>query len=450
MPLGLPTTKASTNPSHPTCYIRPLSLSLSPIRPLPIHPSHPSALSPSFLSTHPIAAMASSSRARRDQRESEDMARTLRVAGDMSGLTFLDETSLRKYGPEQILSRMLSTKYYISTDLSHARNGLPHLKAAQELGAGMCGVVYALTGTEWAIKLSKPEKADELYRDYCNHIEVEEAFHRLPLAARPAIPIPRTGDWIHPSNEQFWQSYQPRFPTNTPRNYGLISARIFPLPEPVREAVWDHFVPRSASRQALAEKQNKDCLVRVYLGRRQDRTATPNFKLRNFELSINEMEFLRPDTMMYAEVMAATLAFLHWKVALDANDVEFVLGSSPLVKPRATAAEHRQVDKDGARFLGQEFDFTRRAIGLWLLDFNQCKKFTQSQEGLKQMVNGFRWNDPYYPRPGSENTQDQSLWAHFEKVYLEASASLQGPQWMAEAFIKEVKSPVAKKVDSLF
>lgn len=128
--------------------------------------------------------MANPDRARRIQNESEDsvesvtssprsmMAQTLCVAGDMSGLSFLDATSLGKYGPGQILSRMLCTKSYISTDLSDAglnraaQDCLPSPKAAHELGAGMCGVVYVLTGTKWAIQPSKPGKSDQLYEDW--------------------------------------------------------------------------------------------------------------------------------------------------------------------------------------------------------------------------------------------------------------------------------------------
>lgn len=58
------------------------------------------------------------------------MASGLRYAGEMSGLTFLDETTLRQYGPEQLLNRMLSTKSYIST----AAHGFPSLESSRRQG----------------------------------------------------------------------------------------------------------------------------------------------------------------------------------------------------------------------------------------------------------------------------------------------------------------------------
>ena len=63
------------------------------------------------------------------------------------------------------------------------------------------------------------------------------------------------------------------------------------------------------------------------------------FRLRNFDMTVNEMEFLRLDTGLYAETMARTLAIIHWKAKLDANDVEFVFGAAPKIRMRATAAE---------------------------------------------------------------------------------------------------------------
>lgn len=36
------------------------------------------------------------------------------------------------------------------------------------------------------------------------------------------------------------------------------------------------------------------------------------------------------DTSSFAQVMAQTLAILHWKAGVDENDVEFILASAPL------------------------------------------------------------------------------------------------------------------------
>lgn len=103
---------------------------------------------------------------------------------------------------------------------------------------------------------------------------------------------------------------------------------------PVRSAVVDAVFPKliAARKDNLVDNgENKDCLVSLYTGRRiVDRSKTdPNsIKLRNFPLHIDEMERLKPSSELYASVMAQALAIMHWKAGGDANDVEFVLGSS--------------------------------------------------------------------------------------------------------------------------
>lgn len=43
------------------------------------------------------------------------------------------------------------------------------------------------------------------------------------------------------------------------------------------------------------------------------------------------MEFLRLDTHRYATIIVTALAILHWKAHVNADDVEFVLGSAPMI-----------------------------------------------------------------------------------------------------------------------
>ncbi|KAI1259409.1 zinc finger protein-domain-containing protein [Xylariaceae sp. FL1019] len=387
------------------------------------------------------------------------MARHLRIAGDLTGITLFDETALKKYGPKQLLSQMLSTKSYISTTSSAAARdqaayGEPLLQTAREIGKGQCGVVFALIGTPYVLKVPHAGKREELFDDCVNHKKLEEEFNKIEVSKRPDINIPTFGEWIAASNDQFWQSHRQYLPHDIVIDSSLLTTRIFPLPEPVREAIWTQFAPRQLQDSAikeekLAEAQNKDCLVRVYLGRRMDRKESSGFKLRNFELSVNEMEYLRLDTKMYAETMGSTLALLHWKVGVDANDVEFILGSSPHVKKTPSSAEYRAAGIKGVDFISQGIDFTRRSVGLWLIDFNQCKYFTHDHKGLKQLVAGFRWNDPYYPRPDSKDVRDQELWGIFKGAYLEMSGYYSESQGWAERFIAEVEREL-RKVDSLF
>jgi hypothetical protein len=148
---------------------------------------------------------------------------------------------------------------------------------------------------------------------------------------------------------------------------------------------------------------------------------------------------------MYAVTMARTLAVMHWAAGIDANDVEFVLGSSPAINKTAhpSSKELEACDKDSAGKL-YRWDFDHRSISIWLLDFNQCKTFEHDSQGLKQLVDGFWWNDPYYPRPGSKNENDRNLWEVFKKAYLEASDELSGAS-MAKDFIDAVEKSGAKR-----
>ena len=83
-------------------------------------------------------------------------------------------------------------------------------------------------------------------------------------------------------------------------------------------------------RGFLNRDDNRNCLFRIYLGRRATNRTRPasRFGLRNFPLHVNEVEELKLDTAMCARMMAQTLAILHWAAEIDANDVEFVLGGS--------------------------------------------------------------------------------------------------------------------------
>lgn len=43
---------------------------------------------------------------------------------------------------------------------------------------------------------------------------------------------------------------------------------------------------------------------------------------------------------------------------------------------------------------------------------------------MRQAARCFWRNDPYYPRPGAQNEEDQRLWRVFEQRFLETSSSL--------------------------
>jgi hypothetical protein len=395
---------------------------------------------------------------RRDQTRTDDSvvsltesmkslaARGLRYAGDTTGFTFLDETFLKSSGPEQILSRMLSTKSYISTQSTLAgeyqyAHDHPELRRFREIGKGQTGTIWSLTGTIEIIKIPNLGRSDQLYNDHQKHVLIRDSFQRCSLTLRSSINIPENKGWLGPTHDQFWNRNIQFFPDGFERSYGLMAERIFPLPFPVRAAIVDAFAPKDVKRnktEFLALAANKDCLVRLYLGRRSTRSGT--FKLRNFDMTVNEMEYLRLDTAVYAESMAESLAILHWKAGVDANDVEFVLGSSPRVKMSPSVSDIQNASKEEAAALGQAYDFEHRSVGMWLLDFDQCQSFSWDKQGVQQLMKGFYFNDPYYPRPSSKSEKDQMLWVRFKERYLEVSQIITPDSEMPEQFINAVEA----------
>lgn len=172
-----------------------------------------------------------------------------------------------------------------------------------------------------------------------------------------------------PKSNIFWDTFAHCFPAGTKvPYYGLLSERIFPLPLPVRTAIVDALCSKSTRKQKeafLEQSENKDCLVRLYLGRRHDTSKSENIRLRNFPLHVNEMEDLKLNTEMYAVTMARALAVMHWTAGVDANDVEFVLGGSPSNKMIAhpTANEMQVCDPEDVHNL-YHFDYNHRSLSL--------------------------------------------------------------------------------------
>lgn len=298
------------------------------------------------------------------------------------------------------------------------------------------------------MKITNEGKEEQLWNDYCNHADIEEVFMETFSGFRGNINVPTLGNWIGCRNKMFWDEHRRHFPeASVLPTTGFLSERIFPVPLPVRAAIVDAFAPKDVKRSKesfLGQQENKDCLIRVYLGRRQSRPASNTFRLRNFDMTINEMEVLRLDTVLYAETLAETLAIIHWKAKLDANDVEFVFGSAPAQRRRPAAAELRQTNRSDVERLASEVDFRHRSIGIWLLDFDQCKTFAEDEDGVRQLERGFYFNDPYYPRPISEHPQDVALWNVFKKRYLATSAAFTTSE-MPTQFIDAVEAEGRKR-----
>ena len=336
--------------------------------------------------------------------------------------------------PQAKLSRMLSVRSIISTASSFATrrklaqaNGVVGLY--RSIGAGTCGIVYEELGTINAIKLAKANNS-QLWNDYQFHTLVVEKFAATPFASRESLSIPKCLWFASRDDKAWWNEHLHRFPDQArvmiPRDV-LCTERILPLPKELRHAIIDQWCPKALNAKAKAEKTNQDCLVRIYLGRRQTPRSRPlsMFQLRNFNLwvdMIHELNIAQFGDV--AETMGLALGVLHWSVGTDARDVEFVLGSAPTpTEIPLTYAQIRSMPASGSTWKQvKKHNFRRRAVRLWLLDFNQCQTMTRGGAGIAMAVRAFYENDPYFPRPHGANSFEEDLWRIFRTSYEKAGA----------------------------
>ncbi|OQO00355.1 hypothetical protein B0A48_13702 [Cryoendolithus antarcticus] len=301
----------------------------------------------------------------------------------------LDKPFIQQHGFARYLQRLLSMKPFWAA--CEATAAFVHNYAP--IGEGQCGTIYALRNAHDVAKVAKEDKVPSLKQDRRTHERVLATFNNLDkIIVKPAINIPHLVTWIEPEDWAWWDAQgvaeHERAIYSAISSHSLITSRIHPLSESAREALFDYFAPpqlkpEPARSTELAKEKNKDCLIRVYLGRRQPRSPSAMLKLRNFDLMVNEMEDLGLDTAVYAVTMARTLAILHWGVGTDGNDIEFVLGM---------ALQSSQVCD--LPYVGDAALPTQQAMAMWLLDFNQCAFFEHNKAGLKQLVDAFFWNDP--------------------------------------------------------
>jgi len=123
------------------------------------------------------------------------------------------------------------------------------------------------------------------------------------------------------------------------------------------------------------------------------------------------MEDIGLPVQQYAQAMADALATIYWDAKIDANDVEFVL---------APAGTHRDSQTWSSQMLGEH--------KMWILDFDCCNTITLDQAGVEQAAAAFYKNDPFYPRPASDNEADRMLWRVFRSRFLESSRAILGQE----------------------
>lgn len=183
---------------------------------------------------------------------------------------------------------------------------------------------------------------------------------------------------------------------------------------------------------------DEDCLVRPYLGRRtHGARPSRSFTLRNKLLAADQIESIDLPIHEYARVMADTLAVVHRHSKLDASDIEFVLAPA----------------REG------ETAFQSDVLGphrLWVLDFDLVRTIALDESAVERAAQTFLGelcrNDPYYPRPGSENEADVELWKTFSSQFLASSRKVLGNSELPRKLIERIEELGAerrKKLKSL-
>ncbi|KAK1975812.1 zinc finger protein-domain-containing protein [Colletotrichum cereale] len=368
--------------------------------------------------------------------------------------------------PTETLRQYLSRK----TLLDPTASAVTHKEANRErlghqlehIGEGFCATIYNFASTGSVIKQAKGwNKHSELWTDYSAHRLIYSAGSSKGLQ----VCIPQPAYFIAPEHVHTWYTRHraveelPDGPILLTKSTALlISERIPALPSKIREALIDTFCPKDQKVFARMSQNNRNCLLRIYLGRRRANTRVEDdFTLRNFEFTLDKMDMLGVDPVQFVAPIAEALAVMHWAVHCDAFDVEFVLGSPS----RARTGYGPSADKSpsGIRTTwnqepGDETNpqCLEKAVKVWLLDFNQVGKITLDEDGAEKAVRGFWDNDPYYPRPDMEgngsSTVEAKLWGAFKDAYLTTSITLTDDIDLPLKFIKRVEEEGAMRAAS--
>ncbi|KAM3499874.1 hypothetical protein MY10362_006908 [Beauveria mimosiformis] len=311
------------------------------------------------------------------------------------------------------------------------------------VGGGFCGTVWAAASGIIVIKRADGGPGRSLPNEHYIHRRVLNAIREqrrscdarnttdkqdsIEAYGRTKVNIPYNHAFLEQASS-LWPAILPRLPDGFAACEALLSERIPPMNLAVRELLSSHYCPSKHQATLLArDKSSESCLVRPYLGRRRLDLSCGGggpkqrfFSLRNFPLHVDQMEELKLPVEAYATAMADALAFLHWVVKIDANDMEFVLA------PARACAQDDDAQDDATPSIGDEHLFSD-AFGvhsMWILDFDCCRVLEMNEKGMRQAAMSFWRNDPFYPRPGAKNEEDQRLWRVFEQRFLDASSFL--------------------------
>lgn len=179
------------------------------------------------------------------------------------------------------------------------------------------------------------------------------------------------------------------------------------------------------------------------------------FSLRNYKLHLDQIIDLDLQAEEYSQDMADALAVLHWHTRIDAMDIEFVLGSSPVesesVRKILSVEEIKRLPPGASTYeyaTNSRPDFKKRVISLWLVDFDACSDISMNEAGVAKALKAFLETDPYCPRPFTEDIYGEHLWTLFQARYQDTGVKiLRGSSYtyLPEKFIRGVTSSIRSR-----
>lgn len=86
---------------------------------------------------------------------------------------------------------------------------------------------------------------------------------------------------------------------------------------------------------------------------------------------------------------------------------------------------------------------------MWILDFDCCRSLSMDDAGIEQACAAFLNNDPFYPKPGSDERADQELWSILKQGFLEASQVILRRRNLGDSSLAEKLIQRVEEVDSL-
>lgn len=392
------------------------------------------SLSKSYLSEHfqmpssILAEVTSKLSAELDEERNEAIEEQLKALGDSP----------------QLLTTVLSP--YFTTRMPSVPASYRQVKLAAAVGYrvisfGQCGLVFERPGTDYVVKVAKPAYEGGLWADFRAHFRTRQAFEK---EGDTECRVPKIYSYVPKRNNRWWNENRPFFydvhqslvlPSNS-----LITERILPLPKVARQALINKYCPPQLRHNANTNPTNRDCLARIYLGRRRPINAplSPNFTLRNYNLTLDQIVDLGLPAVSFAAAMGEALAIIHWAANVDAYDIEFVLGSEgdTTYSQGITFALNLTTEQISAMEPDTDIESLisikckQRTARMWVLDFNLCnvweeKAGWQSPEILiPHLVEAFFENDPYYPLPLMEHDLEEELWETFSSKYLDKGSHI--------------------------